>query len=74
MKNMNPEIFTTLSILLVCLILLTAADALVCLILKLAAGIPFRKAFLWGCISLLIPPVAIAYGTLIERNLFNMIK
>lgn len=74
MKNMNPEIFTTLSILLVCLILLTAADALVCLILKLAAGIPFRKAFLWGCISLLIPPVAIAYGTLIERNLFRVKK
>lgn len=71
---MNPEIFTTLSILLICLILLTAADALVCLVLKLVAGIPFRKAFLWGCISLLIPPVAIAYGALIERNLFKVKK
>lgn len=74
MKNMNPEIFTTLSILLVCLVLFTATDALACLILKLVAGIPFRKAFLWGCISLLIPPVAIAYGSLIERNLFKVKK
>ena len=72
MKNMNPEIFTTLSILLVCLILLTVTDALVCLTLKLVAGIPFKKAFLWGCISLLIPPLAIAYGALIERNLFKV--
>ena len=72
MKNMNPEIFTTLSILLVCLILLTLMDAVTCLILKFVAGIPFKKAFLWGCISLLIPPLAIAYGALIERNLFKV--
>lgn len=71
---MNPELFATLSILLVCLVLLAAADTLVCLILKLAAGIPFRKAFLWGCISFLIPPMAIAYGSIIERNLFKVKK
>lgn len=74
MKKMNPELFATLSILLTCLVLLAAADTLACLILKLAAGIPFRKAFLWGCISFLIPPMAIAYGAIIERNLFKVKK
>ena len=72
MKNMTPEIYTTLSILLLCWIVLLATDAAVCGILKLAAGIPFKKAFLWGCLSLLIPPFAITYGSLIERNWFKV--
>lgn len=72
MKNMNPETFATLSILLICLLLFTAADVLVSLLLKFAAGIPFGKAFLWGCLSLIIPPAAIAYGALVERNIFRV--
>ena len=74
MKNMNPEIYATLSILLVCCIMLLTADAVVCGLLKLIAGIPFKKAFLWGCLGLLIPPSAIAYGALVERNLFKVKK
>lgn len=74
MKNMNPEIFSTISIILLCWIALLAADALVCLTLKAIGGIPFKKAFLWGCLSLLIPPFAIAYGSLIERNMFKVKK
>ena len=74
MKNMNPEIYATLSILLVCCIMLLTADAIACGLLKLIAGIPFKKAFLWGCLGLLIPPVAIAYGALVERNLFKVKK
>ena len=72
MKNMNPETFATLSILLICLLLFTAADVLVSLLLKFTAGIPFGKAFLWGCLSLIIPPAAIAYGALVERNIFRI--
>ena len=72
MKNMMTETHATLAILLVCWIMLLTADVLICGILKLIAGIPFKKAFLWGCISLLVPPVAIAYGTLIERNIFKV--
>lgn len=72
MKNMNPEIYTTLSILLVCSIALLAIDAVFCGLLKICAGIPFKKAFLWGCLSLLIPPAAIAYGSLVERNVFRV--
>ena len=71
---MNPEIFSILSIILVCWIVLLITDSAICGILKLAAGIPFRKAFLWGCISLIVPPLAIAYGSLVERNLFKVKK
>ena len=74
MKNMNPEIFSTLSIIISCWVALLAADAIVCLVLKFACGIPFKMAFLWGCLSLLIPPIAIAYGSLIERNMFKVKK
>ena len=59
---------------LLCSIALLAADALVCLVLKAACGVAFRKAFLWGCLSLLTPPLAIAYGALIERNMFKVRK
>lgn len=72
MKNMMTETHATLAILLVCWIMLLAADGLICGILKFIAGIPFKKAFLWGCISLLVPTVAIAYGTLVERNIFKV--
>jgi predicted MPP superfamily phosphohydrolase len=51
---------------------LVTADASFCGLLKILAGIPFKKAFLWGCLSLLIPPATIAYGALIERNLFKV--
>ena len=69
---MSAEIFSTLSIILLCWIALIAADAIVSTILKLTAGIAFKKAFLWGLISLLVPPVFILYGTLVERNIFKV--
>ena len=74
MKNMNPEIFATLSIIIVCWIILLVSDAAVCGILKLLFGIKFRKAFLWGLLSLFIPPLTVAYGSLIERNWFKIRK
>lgn len=74
MKNMNAEIFSTLSIILLCWIVLLVTDAAVCGLLRLLAGIRFRTAFVWGCLSLLIPPLAIAWGALVERNMFRVKK
>ena len=74
MKNMNAEIFATLSIMIVCWTALLTTDLAVSGILKLALSIRFRKAFLWGCLSLLVPPLAIAWGALAERNMFRVRK
>lgn len=69
-RQMNTELLSTLLIILICWIGLIAADTAISLIMKLLAGIPFRKTFLWGLISLAVPPAVIAYGALIERNCF----
>jgi predicted MPP superfamily phosphohydrolase len=72
MKGMTTEANATLMIIILCWILLIIADATVGGLLKLVSGIPFRKAFVWGLLSLLIPPLAISYGALIERNCFRI--
>ena len=59
-------------IILLCWIILTIGDLAVCGLLKLIIGIQFKKAFLWGLLALLLPPVIIAYGSLIERNCFRI--
>ena len=59
-------------IILLCWIIMTIADLAVCGLLKLIFGIQFKKAFLWGLLALLLPPVIIAYGSLIERNCFRI--
>lgn len=72
MKVMTTEITATLMIIILCCIVLTVADAMVCEVLKLVAGVPFKMAFQRGLLSLLLPPVLIAYGTLVERNWFKI--
>ena len=59
-------------IILLCWIILTIGDLAVCGLLKLIVGIQFKKAFLWSLLALLLPPVIIAYGSLIERNCFRI--
>ena len=59
-------------IILFCWIILTIADLTVSGLLKLIFGLPFKKAFLWGLLALLLPPIIIAYGSLIERNCFRI--
>ncbi len=66
------EASVTLIIIVFFWILLTVADLFVCLILRLTLKVPFKRAFLRGMLSLLVPPVAIAYGTLVERNRFEV--
>ena len=72
MKIMTFELSSTLMIILLCWIILTIADLAVCGLLKLVFHIPLKKAFLWGLLALLLPPVIIAYGSLIERNCFRI--
>ena len=72
MKIMTFELSSTLMIILFCWIILTIADLAVSGLLKLIFGLPFKKAFLWGLLALLLPPIIIAYGSLIERNCFRI--
>jgi predicted MPP superfamily phosphohydrolase len=72
MKGMEPEIFSTLMILILCWIVLLVLDLAVSGVIRAVAGVPFKRAFLWGLLSLLLPPAAILYGSLIERNTFRI--
>ena len=47
-------------------------DLAVCGIIRAVAGVPFRKAFVWGLLTLTVPPAAVLYGSLIERNTFKI--
>lgn len=66
------ETFTTAMILLLCWLTLAVADLAVSGVVSLCAGVAFRKVFLWGLVSLVIPPLAVAYGALWERNWFKI--
>ena len=74
MKGMRPEIFATLMILLLCWVALVVLDLAVSGIVRVVAGVPFRKVFVWGLLTLLLPPATILYGSAIERNTFIVKK
>ena len=59
-------------IVVLCWIILTVLDAMVCGLLCLFTAVAFKKAFLWGLLTLIMPPVAVAYGALWERNQFKI--
>ena len=69
---MNYEVIITGTLLILCWLILTAADAAVAGLSSLLGGVRFRTVFLWGLLSLLIPVAAIAYGTLFERNWYQV--
>lgn len=66
------ETSVTLMIIAFFWIMLVLMDIIVSLVLRLTAKIPFKKAFRWGLLSLLVPPVVIAYGSVIGRNWFEV--
>lgn len=59
-------------ILILCWIVLLVLDLAVSGIIRAVAGVSFKRAFLWGLLSLLLPPAAILYGSIIERNTFRV--
>ena len=71
-RAMTYEFFATTMILILCWLIMAALDAAVCGLLSLFAGLAFKKAFLWGLISLIIPPLAVAYGAFWGRNKFEV--
>lgn len=71
---MSAELFSTTAILITACLALLMIDAIVSGVIALAFGIAFRKAFVWGLTSLALPPLVIAYGTFIERNIYQVRK
>ena len=69
---MSTESLAIIMVLILCWIVLTIANAVVCGILKLLMEIRFGQAFRWGCLALLVPPLAIAYGAFVGRNMFEV--
>lgn len=69
---MNYEVIITGMLLLLCWAVLAAADAAVAGVAAISGGVRFRTVFLWGLLSLLVPVAAIAYGTLVERNRYQV--
>ena len=68
------EALVTLMIIFCCCAMLAVADLVISLTLRLTAKIPFKKAFRWGLLSLMLPPLVIAYGSVIGRNCFEIKK
>ena len=69
---MTMETSVTLMIIVLCWVILLAADLVVSGVARLVAKAPFGKVFKWGLLALLVPPVVIAYGTVVERNRFEV--
>lgn len=71
---MSIEATSTISILVLCWLILIVLDLCISGLIALMSDILFRKAFLLGLISLALPPLIILYGTLIGRNLYHVNK
>lgn len=69
---MNIELESTLLLLVLCWVILTVLDVAVAGLLCLLGGVTFKKAFAWGLLSLLLPPLLFAYGITIERNWYQV--
>lgn len=70
--KINIELISIIGILFISWIVLVLLDLAVCGLLKIFSDISFKKAFLWGLLSLALPPVLMAYGMLIERNIYQV--
>lgn len=69
---MKIETTSVIGILIICWVILIILDLSICGIIRLAFGKAFRKMFLQGLYSLLLPPAFIAYGIMIERNIYKV--
>ena len=66
------ELISTLVILLLAWVVLLALDLLAAGLLALV-GAGFKKVFCWGLLALLIPPLMMLYGILVERNCYRVV-
>lgn len=69
---MAIEASAVVMIIIVCWIVILVLDAVVCGVVSLLAGVGFRKAFLWGLLAMVLPPLFMLYGALMGRNLFEV--
>ena len=69
---MHTEFLSVLIILTVCIVLLTMLDLAVAGLLTWLLRLSFKRCFLWSLLSLLLPPLLLAYGLLIERNIYQV--
>ncbi len=69
---MYTEVFSVGIILLVCWIVLTVLDLAVAGVVALVFGLSFKRCFLWGLLSLAVPPLLLAYGVVVERNCYRV--
>ena len=69
---MYTEGVSVLAILLVATLALLVLNALVAGVLALLCRLTFWRCFRWGLLSLILPPVLLLYGVLIERNCYRV--
>ena len=69
---MYSEAFSIIAILLVACLALLVLDALVAGLLALLCRLGFWRCFRWGLLSLLLPPLLLLYGVLVERNCYRV--
>lgn len=69
---MSMEAISVTGILIFCWMILAIIDAAVSGIIAYVSSIPFRKAFLWGLTTFIIPPMLMIYGAIFDRNNFRI--
>lgn len=70
--KMSTEAESITGVMIIVSIILLLINSAVSGCMYLLSDIPFRKSFTWGLLSLTLPPVFIAYGSLIERNIYDI--
>lgn len=71
---MSTEAISIIGILLIIWIMFILLDLTISGIVAIILKLSFKKTFLWGLLSLLLPPVMILYGSMIERNIYQVKK
>lgn len=69
---MSYDLLITIFLLVLCWLVLAVADVVVAGMAALIGGARFRTWFLWGLLALAVPVIALAYGTFIERNWYQV--
>lgn len=69
---MYTEGVSVLAILLVATLALLVLNAIVAGVLALLCRLTFWRCFRWGLLSLILPPLLLLYGVLVERNCYRV--